>query len=338
VLGALAIAALAVAVARGSHVALIAIATVFAVLSKETAAPFVLILSYAVARGRSLRTGSPIPRSTTAGVAIGVSCGLIMNVAFNLFRYGGVGNEDYLRSELHVPLVQIPKNFAALLVGPTGGLLWFWPVACLLLVVAFSSVRRNGRPWLKILQDPVVLVGLTILGLLAEFSLWYAPYGGAAWGPRLLLPWMPGLVVGVLSSQTLTARLPRVASGLRWVPVALVVSAIGLAHLGAMVNSAHYWHAYPGESAIPGEISLTPFLGDKSCPHYPVIERERDYYFRCFNHQTWNRGIAMWRGLKAATDTPAALAILYVLTIAGFTRSLGSYARNAAGRRIEVAV
>jgi hypothetical protein len=287
-----------------------------AVVSKETALPFVLIVAFAAARARQLRAGRGPSRRELAAVAAGAALGAIANVGFNLFRYGTVGNQDYLRAELHVPSVQALKNAAALVIAPTGGLVWFWPVALMIIAAAGLSALRTVRSLREAMRDPAVLMIAAFLGLLVLFSLWYSPYGGAAWGPRLLLPWVPAFVVVALAGAPAGVRgLERLLTGNRVVAVWLAVAVAGVPQLGAMINTSRFPHTYPGEAGDRAEVALQPFFADRVCPRYPAIEDGRHYYFRCLNHQTWGRGLAVARGLRAAGDGSPVLVLTYVLTL-----------------------
>jgi hypothetical protein len=316
-IGALAVAAVAVAVLRSWAWPLVMSATFMAVVSKETALPFVLIVAFAVARARVVRRGDGPSRRELAAVAAGAALGAIANVGFNLFRYGTVGNQDYMRAELHVPTVQALKNAAALVIAPTGGLVWFWPVALMIIAAAGLSALRTVRSLRKATREPVVLMLAAFLGLLVLFSLWYSPYGGAAWGPRLLLPWMPAFVVVALAGAPAVVRgLERLLAGKRVMAVWLAVAVAGLPQLGAMINTSRFVHTYPGEKANRAEVALHPFFADRECPRYPAIEEGRQYYFHCLNHQTWGQGLAVARGLRGAGDGQPVLVLTYVLTLA----------------------
>jgi hypothetical protein len=315
-LGTLAITVLAVALLAGWAYPIAAIATFLAVISKETALPFVALVIVAVVRARQLRGHPVIERRGRIAIAIAATAGVIANAGFNGFRYGRISNDDYLRSELHVPAGQVLKNAAALLVGPTGGLVWFWAVGLAVIVGAAVGACIRTRAPKELAGRPEVLGVACLVGLLGLFSLWYSPYGGAAWGPRLLLPWMPALIIVALASSDLPVKWARRAvAGWRAVVVCAALVILGLAQLGSMANSARFWHAYPGLYGDRREVAIIPYMADRQCPRYPAIEDGRAYYFRCLNHETWGRGIAMSRGLRALGDAPSDLVVAFVLVL-----------------------
>ncbi len=212
----------------------VAVAAFAACLTKETSYPFVAaigLLGLVLARRR---TGSPIRRHVlfgAAGIAVGFGCAAL----FNVLRFGSVENTNYLQSEYRTPLGRIPEFAAGLFVAPNGGILFFWPVAALLMaaMVVLPFVRRGARFDRKVaLALAAIVIGLT-LGLAS----WYSPFGWIAWGPRLSLPWVLPLVLLGLAAfgkplGALAARL--LAPGWRLLLVALALVAVTLPQVGYM--------------------------------------------------------------------------------------------------------
>lgn len=213
---------------------LVMLAALGASLTKETAYPFVAVLGVLALVLARRRTGRPIRRHVCWGAA-GLALGMVLTALFNVVRFGSVLNTNYLQPELHTPGIARKVEYSlALLVAPSGGILFFWLPASLLLTAAclFPLVSRgnlDARPALVIV---VVVVGLTI-GLAA----WWTPFGWAAWGPRLTLPWILPLVLLALVAYgeplgELTRRL--LESPWRLALVAALIIAFALPHVGYM--------------------------------------------------------------------------------------------------------
>jgi len=115
--------------------------------------------------------------------ASGTATGLVLYGAYNFVRFGN-------------PLTFGPKwdgftlccvreAVVGLLVSPGRGLLWYCPVAIIGLVAAVREARQ-GRP------GGALVLG-TFAGYFALHSVWGQWQGGWSWGPRLLVPVLPGL-------------------------------------------------------------------------------------------------------------------------------------------------
>ncbi len=98
-------------------------------------------------------------------------------------------------------LYVVPSALAGLLISPGRGLLWYCP-AVIALVALPGAIFKRG--------ESALLVGVAG-AYLAEHSVWLFWAGGWSWGPRLLLPALPGLMA-------LTGLLER---RWRWLLVAL---------------------------------------------------------------------------------------------------------------------
>jgi hypothetical protein len=79
----------------------------------------------------------------------------------------------------------IPQALAGLAISPGRGLLWYAPIAALGLVVTLARLRRAPH---------LALVAGVFFGFLGLHAVWGQWQGGWSWGPRLLLPAVPGLV------------------------------------------------------------------------------------------------------------------------------------------------
>jgi len=116
--------------------------------------------------------------------ASGTVTGLVLYAVYNFVRFGN-------------PLMFGPKwdgftlccvreAAVGLLVSPGRGLVWYCPVAIIGVIGAVREARQ-GRPG-----------GALVLGMFAGYfalhAVWGEWQGGWSWGPRLLVPVLPGLV------------------------------------------------------------------------------------------------------------------------------------------------
>lgn len=172
---------------RVSH--LLAPAAVLATVSKETAAPFVLLFGLAAIGLSGARSRTRI--SALMNLAAGVAVGLVLDAGFNLFRYGTLLNPKYL-DESRSTIAMVPLNAAALLVSPNGGVSWFWPgvgVSIVVLIVALlGRLPSGGLISRRHLRIGAALTLIALAGYLVSLGDWWDPMGWYAWGPRLLIP------------------------------------------------------------------------------------------------------------------------------------------------------
>jgi hypothetical protein len=178
-----------------AHPALVALASIGAVWTKETSYPFLLALGIVGLVLARRRTGKSIRPHALWGAA-GFAVGIVAASLFNVVRYGKVISPNFFESQLHTPGVSRKLEYAAgVLVSPSGGMFVFWPAASVLVLVACVVALRgrvDARPALVILA---VIVGLTI-----GFASWWTPFGWSAIGPRLALPWgLPLVLLGLVA-------------------------------------------------------------------------------------------------------------------------------------------
>lgn len=122
--------------------------------------------------------------------AFGSAVGLALYFVYNDYRFG---NYRVFGQSWKFSLRFVPEGLAGLLISPGAGLLWFCP--CVILsVVALAQIKTHRlEAW--------TIAALAASSLLLH-SLWHFWSGGWSWGPRLLLPILPGLVAltGALSN------------------------------------------------------------------------------------------------------------------------------------------
>ena len=106
--------------------------------------------------------------------------------ALNLYRFGSVFEFGYEREsgEFTTPLT---TGLYGLLLSPNKGLLFYAPVSTLALWSLWKTSGRQ-RCW------SIFLVSLLSVYILPT-SMWWSWEGGTSWGPRLLLPIVPFLVI-----------------------------------------------------------------------------------------------------------------------------------------------
>ena len=166
---------------------------VVATISKETAAPFVL------AFGLAAITLSPArPPDRRRGVRIlttGVVLGLLLNISFNMFKYGTLLNHVYL-NEPRSSHAMAAINVLALLVAPNAGIVWFWPGVAIAGGILLTRRRRSRRSTAehslvsrqRRVLAAAIITASAFLAYVVSLSLWWDPTGWYSWGPRLLLP------------------------------------------------------------------------------------------------------------------------------------------------------
>jgi len=115
--------------------------------------------------------------------AAGGGSGFFLYSLYNFFRFGHFLNFGP-RWEFH--LSALPEGVAGLLISPGRGLLWYSPVV-LLAILGFRKAWKS-KP-LEALLITALFAGF--LGMHAAVPYWH---GGWSWGPRYLLPALPGLM------------------------------------------------------------------------------------------------------------------------------------------------
>jgi len=213
-----------------------------ATVSKDTAAPFVVLLGLAgIAMSGAT---SQVARRSVRSLAIGVAVGLLCAAAFNVFRYGGPTNRAYLQFP-SATLGMVGNSILGLLVSPNGGITWFWPGTIVAVVVLAVALIRRGHGEL----DPRRVRAAAALGLAAlagsilVLAFWWHPYGWYAWGPRLLMPIVPAIIILALSmlSRRQISRYWLSPTGAA--ALALMAVLITAPSVGVVFN----WHAYTAQ-------------------------------------------------------------------------------------------
>ncbi len=130
----------------------------------------------------------------------GSVCGFALYAIYNLLRFG---NPLEFGQKWAFHLSYLPSGAAGLLASPGWGLIWYCPPV-LLCMAAFRYAYRSRR------FETLAIIA-TFLVFLAFHSFYLNWYAGWSWGPRYLVPALPGLcsLLGLLSKRaTKAARGP----------------------------------------------------------------------------------------------------------------------------------
>ena len=162
-----------------------ALGSMLAVLAKPTGILVGPVISaYLLAKTRSVKL-SLIP-------TLGSFVGLSLYCRYNYMRFG---HPLMFGQPWSFRLQTLPEGFTGLLLSPGRGLIWYCPTM-VLSVTAFLKVKKSN--FLDALLPVTIFAGFLLL-----HSMWAFWNGGWSWGPRFLLPGIPGLaaLLGHLETQ-----------------------------------------------------------------------------------------------------------------------------------------
>ena len=272
-------------------------------IAKEVSFPTIVLVGGACAVAVYGHDRKKLLWFATALVA-GAIVGQALDSLLNLARYGTLTNVVY-DSVAAVPGVGLRLQLAVgIWLAPGGGVVPYWPtylIAVALLAVGAWRGWRTGT-WLGLAPTGLLLAALTInTGILAS---WYAPFGWIAWGPRLMIPWLPAIAVAAVVVAPDAAR--ACAHALFSRPLAALAVAV-VAVFGVVVNvAARITEAWTGffDTATP------------ACPR-PAGIGQPHYYYSCLTHSMWmGHGSEIGRVLTAAKPTEPWLLLLSAMMIA----------------------
>jgi hypothetical protein len=207
--------------------------------------------------------------------------GSAFSIASNYFRYATWNSAYYTSPQFRTPGVgRTLAYFAGLWTAPSSGLIWYWPVATLLvglgvIAVARTFVRspRDPRLWL-----PAAVALGALFAFIGGLATWWSPFGWIAYGPRLAVPILPAALVVLLYTAgpavaELVAPLLRTVIGAVAI-IALVVLA-GWAQFGAP------WAHADGVNAL--------IAADDECVGLIDLPIEAPEFLQCTSHVMWRR-------------------------------------------------
>ncbi|MEO0826100.1 MAG: hypothetical protein AAFX95_14935 [Cyanobacteria bacterium J06639_16] len=174
---------------------------------------------------------------------LGTCVGMMFYFAYNYMRFGDIFSSGQDASRF--TLDGLAGRFIGLVLSPGagGGLFWYCPPTILAIIGLWKLWKHKG------FADAVAVAGV-FSGFWILHSFW--EFGGWSWGPRFLVPALPGLmaVTGLLDAR-----------GRRWL--------IGLTCVGFLVNAPSlitFYQRYYAEAADAGRIvqalSLWGYWGD----------------------------------------------------------------------------
>lgn len=305
---------------------LVGAAALGAVISKETALPFVVVLGIiAILLGprESRRAGA-------IALAAGAACGLAVIVLVNLSRYGVPWNRYYLDADWGVDGVGWRLDFfAAQLASPNAGLVWFWPLVAAALALAGAGAAKAALRARTLKGDPgLVLAALAVFAaLLLSFASWWAPFGWVAYGARLIFPWVPAVFALVVAAWAprlgaSAGRALRSARGV--VALGLVAIVLGLPQLGAFLDP-------PRPLLTLTEAGVCPPVPDVLARIRSGDARANRAHNLCSSRFAWVQRPMMWDALHAVTPPRAPFAALYALAVAGLIASARLIVRREDG-------
>ena len=277
-------------------------------LTKDFAGIFLALVGMAALMPDLLSQPARVKRHILS-LAGGILLGLTLVGGFNYFRMGSVYNSMLLRDLFLVPHMGIRASFLlGLWFAPNGGLLFFWPTFILPLVYTGSTQLRLSwpRPWrlLRTAHLPLVLIVVMLAGLTYGLSGWFAPFGWLAWGPRLMLPWLPAVILLLLHfyhDQLPTAWLARCLSGWRFGVSLTFVVFLCLPQFYVVFDL----HRFSALVVAPTTTCAEPLLLDKDAA----------YFYRCMQEFIWQPAVLIhWEVLRTGLGFEKVMwGLVYVL-------------------------
>lgn len=262
--------------------------------SKETAAisviPIVIAAQLLVPRENRIRLRRLV-LSSFAGLAV--------VIGFNYFKFGTWTNAIHADPSLRTNNVSRSLGIVlGLVASPNGGVAFFWPSACVILVlVSWMTLHKEKLGADRRPLGALALIFVGLIGQLAGLGNWYAPFGWVAYGPRLMMPTMTLAVVAVvfvydsvLTRNPDSARLAN--SSVSRFTLLGIVGAAGLSAAVGFVNDPLQTLSWFNRT-------------DSTCPRPAVIQLDRDYYFRCLFHGMWSWRDSMFeRSIQSFRESP----------------------------------
>jgi hypothetical protein len=175
-------------------------------ITKEIAPPFLMAMGLLAVISNWDRKRMQEQTKFAFILVLGFAASLVVNSAFNFFRYSSFQNVQLLAKAYTVPNISIWTDyFFMLLFSPNGGLLWAWPTWCILcFILIYQAIRiYRKQDWRTSGREILPIIGFLLLLLILNVGLakWWSPFGWVSWGPRLTLPYLGGLLLLLSSSN-----------------------------------------------------------------------------------------------------------------------------------------
>jgi hypothetical protein len=262
---------------------------------------------------------------------------LIINTAFNYFRFGTFYNASYLTELFIVPTWKLRSSFfLAIWFSPSGGISFFWTsfaflylstcVALLLQSVRGKQYQRDDehKKTRLIFYLPIVTISFILFTLTLGFSSWCcSPLGGAAWGPRFMIPWIPTISLLLLyfyPHEVLATLSLLLKKSFGFALTCLTLILVSIPQLAVFFGPF-----------VLGDI----FAPTPECPRLPVIQEDVGYYYRCLNDQFWPHKWSLLQSYMVALRPDAFwVLILYGVTLAGAFLLIRTYLSNGQANRV----
>jgi hypothetical protein len=203
----------------------------------------------------------------------GILVGNVVQYALNFWKFGTWKNLSQLDPSYITPSFNVFfSNFLGLIFSPNGGVFFFsffFVFLLFILISKFYNLESSGE------RSILLLHLLSLLIALSGLSMWFAPFGWVAWGPRLMIPNI-GLIASSLiliyRRQILAYLLIFLSKRYSKFFLSVCVSLSVLPSIGFLINP---------------DILNFVFSTDSFCPEIPIIQNGTEYYYRCLIHLTW---------------------------------------------------
>lgn len=265
---------------------------------------------------------------------------------FNWFRYGTIFNAHYLGTHHVVPYLSWRlEQVVGLLVAPNGGVFVFWPamlvgvgVVVRALTAGAGGTGKNQNPkseggskvqtgkiqnesqsegtatdvksgtqnWRMSARRSAWVVLAAFAVVVAGLSAWAAPFGWWCWGPRLVMPYVPAMLLVLLSAcggaggASEWVRSKVVGSGLRVVVAAVVAGGLVLPHGLEFLDPSYGYKFFEEPEPIwyGGRV-----VSAEDAPKMPAADdRSEEFPARqhfAIRHEAWaKRPLMLWRPLR----------------------------------------
>jgi hypothetical protein len=270
-----------ISILLGRSILEVSILSVFLVIQKETSLPLMVILVGLAALSKAHQNEKITSvilriRNQIFGFLIGASIGLLLNTLFNLFRYASLENSAYMEEALFGSsnLLQIFSNFLGLWLSPNGGMLFSW-FSATFLIVSLVIVLLKKESKIIDLKSLIIIITFPVLITLGA-ALWWAPFGWHAWGPRLMIPWIPSIIA--LLFYSFTSEITQIVEYFNKSRINLIIW-LSIFFVGSLANIA---------ALISPSMEGVLFELDNICPTIP-FPQDHVYYYTCLNHYIWTK-------------------------------------------------